>query len=96
VAAAVRGLCANYEGEVAVHEVAEQWRRVRLAGHHDKPTGDVVEAVSEVSPGRRNLGVLEDADVVAEPLHVLEGDLGRAHVNAAEAPAVTRSSASAR
>ena len=96
VAPPVGGLSADDEGEVAVHEVAEQWRRVGLAGHDHESPGDVIEAVPEVPPGRRSLGVLEDADVVAEPLHVLEGDLGRAHVNAAAASAVTRSSASAR
>ena len=96
VAPPVGGLSAEDEGEVAVQEVTEHWRRVGLPGDHDETPGDVVEAVPEVPPGHRTLGVLEDADVVAEALHVLEGDLGRAHVNAAEASAVTRSSASAR
>ena len=96
MAAPVRGLGAEDEGEVAVQQVVEHWRRVGLASHDDERPGDVVEAVPEVPPGRRTLGVLEDPDVVGEPLHVLEGDLGRAHANAAVASAVTRSSASAR
>ena len=48
----VGGLSAEDEGEVAVQEVVEQWRRFGLPGDHDERPGDVVEAVPEVSPGR--------------------------------------------
>ena len=77
-------------------QVAERWRRVGLAGDHDQPPGDVVEAVPVVPSRLDHLGVLEDADVVAEPQHVLEGRVGPCSPHRRRASALTRSSARAR
>ena len=65
-------LCLRQEVEVAAPQGYQflGWRR--FPAHHDQAAGNVIDAVAALVLGHDSLGVLEQADVVGQPLQVPE------------------------
>ena len=70
--AAVGKLSALEEAEEGCLEPSQLGRPLRLAHDDDERAGDIVGAVAVLNAGRCVQGVLEDADIVAQPQQMAE------------------------